>query len=206
MDWRILEVPVRSSKYRRNVNNNPLVNKVLSAKRADGLARMWQSQEEIFIYEQTGPPGFDDITEFYIHDYKLARTMRDVLNQRIILRLNSGTNDYDNLASFGALAYRTEVSLLCFIRGNNNMHEIFKDYQSLYAELNLVQKSNIGDVAIADITKDSQFIDFILGNKQNYQGNSKSLSNTGTNISAIVGGVIGSLIFVGTLVAAGFIL
>ncbi|CAG8582605.1 1813_t:CDS:2, partial [Paraglomus brasilianum] len=46
----------------------------------DGLARLWRSQEEIFIYEQTGPPDVDDITDFYIHDYKLVRTMRDVLN------------------------------------------------------------------------------------------------------------------------------
>ncbi|RGB35449.1 hypothetical protein C1646_759366 [Rhizophagus diaphanus] len=39
MDWRILEVPIRSSKYRRNSNIDPFIDKVLSAKRADGLAR-----------------------------------------------------------------------------------------------------------------------------------------------------------------------
>lgn len=84
----------------------------MSAKRADGLARRWQSQEETFVYEQTGPPDVDDVTDFYVHDYKLVRTMRDVLNQRIILRLNDGIKDCDKLASFGALGHRDEVSLL----------------------------------------------------------------------------------------------
>ncbi|CAG8480696.1 5055_t:CDS:2, partial [Paraglomus occultum] len=112
VDWKGLDVPIRSSKYRRNYNINPFIDKVLSAKRADGLARLWRSQEEIFIYEQTGPPDVDDITDFYIHDYKLVRTMRDVLNQRIILCLHNGIKDYNNLASFGALGHRDEVSLL----------------------------------------------------------------------------------------------
>ncbi|CAG8731119.1 7047_t:CDS:2, partial [Funneliformis mosseae] len=111
MDWRILEVPTRSSKYRRNSNIDPFLDKVLSAKRADGLARRWQSQEETFVYEQTGGPDVDDVTDFYVHDYKLVRTMRDVLNQRIILRLNDGIKDCNNLASFGALGHRDEVSL-----------------------------------------------------------------------------------------------
>lgn len=47
----------------------------------DGLARLWLSQEEIFVHEQIGPPDVDDITDFYVHDYSLVRTMRDVLNQ-----------------------------------------------------------------------------------------------------------------------------
>ena len=38
--------------------------------------------------------------------------MRDVLNQRIILRLHNGKKYYNNLASFGALGHRDEVSLL----------------------------------------------------------------------------------------------
>ncbi|CAB4490802.1 unnamed protein product [Rhizophagus irregularis] len=109
MDWRILEVPIRSSKYRRNPNIDPFIDKVLSAKRADGLARRWQNQEETFVYEQTGGPDVDDVTDFYVQDYKLGRTMRDVLNQRIILRLNDSIKDCDNLASFGALGHRDEV-------------------------------------------------------------------------------------------------
>src|SRR6266496_5072086 len=106
-----LEVPVESSKHRRNANINPIIDTVLEAKRADGLARLWQSHEEVFIYEQTGPPDFDDVTQLFIHDYKLVRTMRDVLNQRIILRLIDGISDNKDLASFGAFGHRTEVSL-----------------------------------------------------------------------------------------------
>ncbi|CAI2195006.1 17355_t:CDS:2, partial [Funneliformis geosporum] len=111
VDWRILEVPVKSSKSRRNANINPFIDKVLTSKRADGIARLWEDHEEVFIYEQTGPPDFDDITEFHIHDYKLVRTMRDVLNQRIILRLKSGMYDHKELSSFGAFGHQTEVSL-----------------------------------------------------------------------------------------------
>ncbi|RIA92141.1 hypothetical protein C1645_736605 [Glomus cerebriforme] len=95
-----LEVPVESSKHRRNSNINPIFDKVLEAKRADGLARLWQSNEEVLIYEQTGPTDFDDFTQLFIHEYKLARTMRDVLNQRIILRLKDGIPDHKDLASF----------------------------------------------------------------------------------------------------------
>ena len=106
-----LEVPIRSSKYRHNSNINPFIDKILSVRHADGLARLWQSQEETFVYEQTGSPNVDDITDFYVHDYRLVRTMRDVLNQRIILWLNDGIKNYNNLASFGALGHRDEVSL-----------------------------------------------------------------------------------------------
>jgi len=106
-----LEVPVESSKHRRNANINPIIDRVLEAKRADGLARLWQSNEEVFIYEQTGPPDFDDVTQLFIHDYKLVRTMRNVLNQRIILCLRDGISDHKNLASFGAFGHHTEVSL-----------------------------------------------------------------------------------------------
>ncbi|CAG8523158.1 4013_t:CDS:2 [Paraglomus occultum] len=112
IDWRILEVPVKSSKDRRNANINPIIDTVLEAKCADGLARLWLSHEEVFLYEQTGPPNFDDVTQLYVHDYKLIRTMRDVLNQRIILHLKDGIYDHKNLASFSAFGHRTEVSLL----------------------------------------------------------------------------------------------
>lgn len=63
------------------------------------------------MYEQTGPPDFDDLTEFYVHDYKLIRAMRDILNQRIVLHFKDGTHDQKELASFGAFGHRTEVSL-----------------------------------------------------------------------------------------------
>ena len=104
-------MPVKSSKDRRNANINPIIDTVLEAKCADGLARLWLSHEEVFLYEQTGPPNFDDMMQLYIHDYKLIRTMRDVLNQRIILHFKDGIYDHKNLASFGAFGHRTEVSL-----------------------------------------------------------------------------------------------
>ncbi|CAG8708075.1 10146_t:CDS:2, partial [Funneliformis caledonium] len=103
IDWRILEVPIRSSKYRCNSNIDLFVNTVLSAKRTDGLTRQWQIQKETFVYKQTGGPDVDDVTNFYVHDYKLVRTMHDILNQRIILQLNDGVKDCNNLANFGAL-------------------------------------------------------------------------------------------------------
>ena len=62
-----LEIPVESSKACRNTGLNPIIDTVLEAKCADGLARLWQSHEEVFLYEQTGPPNFDDITQFHIH-------------------------------------------------------------------------------------------------------------------------------------------
>ena len=105
-----LEVGIESSKSRRNASINPLIDQVLSAKRADGIARVWHSHEEVFVYESTGPPHYNDITDYRAHDYKLARTMRDILNQRIILRLRDG-HKHDNMASFGALGFRTDVSL-----------------------------------------------------------------------------------------------
>ncbi|CAG8735982.1 9654_t:CDS:10 [Cetraspora pellucida] len=111
VDWRILEVPIESSKHRRNTNFNPLFDRVLSPKRADGLARLWENREEIFLFEQIGPPDYDNLTEFCLHDYKLTRTMRDILNQRIIFQLKDGTCDKEDLASFGALGYRNEISL-----------------------------------------------------------------------------------------------
>ncbi|CAG8470330.1 20391_t:CDS:2, partial [Cetraspora pellucida] len=58
----------------------------------------------------------------------------------------------------------------------------YEDSQSLYVKLNFVQNYNIGGVAIADITKDSQFINFISGNKSNYQGNLAPLSNINAKI------------------------
>ncbi|CAG8711117.1 7213_t:CDS:2, partial [Funneliformis caledonium] len=40
IDWRILKVPVESSKDRCNANLNPIIDKVLEAKYADELARL----------------------------------------------------------------------------------------------------------------------------------------------------------------------
>ncbi|CAG8796202.1 39887_t:CDS:2, partial [Gigaspora margarita] len=61
-------VLIKSSKHRWNTNFNLFVDRVLSAKYADGLARLWESCEEFFIYEQTGASDYDDFTDFYVHD------------------------------------------------------------------------------------------------------------------------------------------
>ncbi|CAB4410936.1 unnamed protein product [Rhizophagus irregularis] len=73
-----LEVLVESSKSHHNANINPFTNQVLTLKRADGLACLWEDHKEVFTYEQTEPPNFDDITEFHVHDYKLVRTVRSI--------------------------------------------------------------------------------------------------------------------------------
>ncbi|CAG8806762.1 17669_t:CDS:1, partial [Cetraspora pellucida] len=86
----------------------------------------------------------------------------------------------------------------------------YEDYQSLNAKLNYIKDNNLAGIAIADITKDSSLINFISGN--NPVGNktsgthSPSSTPSSSNVGAITGGVIGSLIFVSVLVAAGFIL
>jgi hypothetical protein len=62
----------------RNANINPFIDRVLTSKRADGLAHLWEDHKDVFIYEQTEPPNFDDITEFHVYDYKLVRAVRCV--------------------------------------------------------------------------------------------------------------------------------
>ncbi|CAG8783849.1 20322_t:CDS:2, partial [Racocetra persica] len=97
----------------------------------------------------------------------------------------------------------------------------YEDYQSLNAKLDYIKRNNLAGVAIADITKDSkdlQLTNFTSGILPNKPGENKptgtspptptsstsqsSPPNTGT----IAGGVIGSIIFVGALVAVGIIL
>ncbi|CAG8807293.1 556_t:CDS:1, partial [Gigaspora rosea] len=86
-------------------------------------------------------------------------------------------------------------------------------YQSLNAKLGIINDNNLGGISIADITKDSddsQLMNFIAsGTIPTLAPNTPSPtpeqphpSNTG----AIVGGVIGSFIFVGAIAAIGFML
>ncbi|CAG8776686.1 15868_t:CDS:1, partial [Racocetra fulgida] len=82
-------------------------------------------------------------------------------------------------------------------------------YQSLNAKLDYIKNNNLAGIAIADITKDSkdlQLTNFILGNQTNNSGGNETSTSSSTDIAAIVGGVIGSIIFVGALVAIGIVL
>ncbi|CAG8743340.1 5139_t:CDS:2, partial [Cetraspora pellucida] len=91
----------------------------------------------------------------------------------------------------------------------------YEDFQSLKSKLDYVQGNALG-IAIFDITKDTvdaKLMNFIIGNQNNPpQKPITPTSNTATsqpslsNVGAIVGGIIGSLIFVSIIVAAGFIL
>ncbi|CAG8496214.1 3077_t:CDS:2 [Racocetra fulgida] len=90
------------------------------------------------------------------------------------------------------------------------------NYQSLSAKLDYIKNNSLAGIAIADITKDSQLTNFILGNQPEKSGTpgsppsstpTSSISQSSpSNVGAIVGGVIASFIFVSVLVAAGFIL
>ncbi|CAG8716288.1 27221_t:CDS:1, partial [Racocetra persica] len=92
----------------------------------------------------------------------------------------------------------------------------YEDYQSLNAKLDYIKITNLAGIAIADITKDSkdlQLTNFITGIPPNKPGGNgttgtslPSSSTSPPNIGAIVGGVIGSIIFVSVLVAVGIIL
>ncbi|PKY18322.1 hypothetical protein RhiirB3_431103 [Rhizophagus irregularis] len=85
--YNFLEVPVESSKHQCNANINPIIDRVLKSKYADGLVYLWQSNKE------------------------LVWIIRNVLNQRIILHLRDGILDNKDLMSFGAFDHHTEVSL-----------------------------------------------------------------------------------------------
>ncbi|CAG8830046.1 8751_t:CDS:1, partial [Racocetra persica] len=64
-------------------------------------------------------------------------------------------------------------------------------------------------IAIADITKDSKdlrWTNFISGILPNNTGGNDNSTSSSPNIAAIVGGVIGSIIFVSALVAVGIVL
>ncbi|KAF0352150.1 hypothetical protein F8M41_015287 [Gigaspora margarita] len=83
----------------------------------------------------------------------------------------------------------------------------YEDYRSLNAKFDLIKRNNLSGIAIPDITKDySQLMNFI--STDSLPGNSTHSTFTPSpafnNTSAIVGGVLGAVIFVGSIAAAGF--
>ncbi|CAJ0756152.1 15717_t:CDS:2, partial [Entrophospora sp. SA101] len=77
LDWRILEVPVYASKYRKNFGLNHALEKVVDGKFADILARTWDTKEELFVGEQAGAPTNPDLTKYATDWFKLYRELRD---------------------------------------------------------------------------------------------------------------------------------
>ncbi|CAG8721425.1 12945_t:CDS:2, partial [Racocetra persica] len=94
----------------------------------------------------------------------------------------------------------------------------YEDFQSIKSKLDYVQEVNALGIAISDITKDTNdatLMNFITTDVINPPNSSSkptptSISSTPrsspSHIGVIVGGIIGALIFVSVLTAAGFIL
>ncbi|CAG8459848.1 15231_t:CDS:2 [Cetraspora pellucida] len=81
----------------------------------------------------------------------------------------------------------------------------YEDYQSLNAKLDYIKSNNLAGIVIADITKDSQLTNFILGNQPGKSGTPGTTPpSSPSNIGAIIDGVIGSIIVVSTLMVVGF--
>ncbi|KAF0352149.1 hypothetical protein F8M41_015286 [Gigaspora margarita] len=89
----------------------------------------------------------------------------------------------------------------------------YEDYQSLNAKFDFIKNNNIAGIAISDITKDySQLMGYIStgsppGNPTQPKSTftpSPEQSTIFNNTGTIVGGVLGAVIFVGAIVAAGF--
>ncbi|RIB02511.1 glycoside hydrolase superfamily [Gigaspora rosea] len=127
------------------------------------------------------------------------------------------------ITSYAHLQWKILTSLLvppCYSNpnqgSNSGWNYGFDNYQSLNAKFDLIKKSNLAGIAISDITKDySQLMGYISGNSNftptintTHHPTSTSTPLPGqpnpSNTGAIVGGVIGSFIFVGAITAAGF--
>ncbi|CAG8816972.1 34836_t:CDS:2, partial [Gigaspora margarita] len=81
----------------------------------------------------------------------------------------------------------------------------YEDYQSLNAKFDLIKNNKLAGIAIPDITKDySQLMNFISGNLTvpvNPTQPKSTISTISNNKGAIVGGVLGAVIFVGAIAA-----
>ncbi|CAG8761741.1 20468_t:CDS:2, partial [Cetraspora pellucida] len=96
----------------------------------------------------------------------------------------------------------------CYTSINKNSQWTF---HSLKYKLDYVQQQNALGIAIFDITKDTvdaTLMNFIIGNSNStsQKPNTPTSQPFPTNLGAIVGGVIGSIIFVSVIMVAGFIL
>ncbi|CAG8851446.1 12259_t:CDS:2, partial [Gigaspora margarita] len=88
----------------------------------------------------------------------------------------------------------------------------YEDYQSLNAKFDFIKNNNLAGIAIFDTTKDySQLMGYIprlsnftLTGKPTRPIPSPEQSTTSNNKGAIVGGVLGAVIFVGAITAVGF--
>ncbi|CAG8815230.1 33575_t:CDS:2, partial [Racocetra persica] len=138
----------------------------------------------------------------------------DIESQQLNHTLLSSSSCSTNLISLSQWTYGfiSNVKQPYFYQQQNssNYYVIFyEDYQSLNAKLDYIKNNNLAGIAIADITKDSKDLrltNFILGILPNNPGRNENSTSLSPNIAAIVGGVIGSIIFVSALVAVGIIL
>ncbi|CAG8714966.1 14659_t:CDS:2 [Cetraspora pellucida] len=86
----------------------------------------------------------------------------------------------------------------------------YEDYQSLNAKIDYIKNNSLFGIAITDISKDSQLIDFVIGSRPTQPGKSTP-SGTPSSISsstssANIGAILGSIVFVSALIAIGIIL
>ncbi|CAG8636727.1 7711_t:CDS:10 [Paraglomus occultum] len=125
LDWRVMEVPVFASKYRKNYGLDLAVQKVVEGKYADLLAWSWETGEEFFIGEQAGPPTEPDLTKFAMDSFKLYRELRDCLNVRILHAMEKGDDSYSDRAVFGVLGYLFEMKMLIMWKDGIYVYEEF---------------------------------------------------------------------------------
>ncbi|CAJ0649913.1 14218_t:CDS:2 [Entrophospora sp. SA101] len=107
LDWRILEVPVYASKYRKNFGLNHALEKVVDGKFADILARTWDTKEELFVGEQAGAPTNPDLTKYATDWFKLYRELRDffgilgyLYEMKMTIMWKEGIYIYEEFGSF----------------------------------------------------------------------------------------------------------
>ncbi|CAG8657583.1 5342_t:CDS:10, partial [Acaulospora colombiana] len=128
LDWRVMEVPVQSSRYRKNYGYNHIIDTVVDGKYADLLARMRKTGEEIFVGEQAGPPTRCDLAKLATDSFKLYREMRDCLNVRILRAMGKGDVNYNNRSVFGILGFLFEIKML--IMWKDGVY-VYEEYGSL---------------------------------------------------------------------------